>query len=80
MCFVPLGPLYLYYGCRSPAVDCLYKKEIKAMEGKGILESAKLAFSQDEKSPKVSSLTEFVFHMCFLNLTFCFSVVMRHVA
>ena len=48
----PVGPNILYFGCKKPTQDYLYREEFEEMQQQGVLTTLRLAFSR-ETSTKV---------------------------
>ena len=49
-----LGPLELYFGCRTSKFDFIYKDELTNMLEGGALDGLHTAFSREPGQPKVS--------------------------
>ena len=49
-----LGPLELYFGCRTSKLDFIYQDELVKMQGEGVLEGLHIALSREPEQPKVT--------------------------
>ena len=49
-----LGPLELYFGCRTSTLDFIYQDELTSMQKEGVLEGLHIAFSREPGQSKVS--------------------------
>jgi cytochrome P450/NADPH-cytochrome P450 reductase len=50
---VPVGATVLFFGCRQPAHDYLYRRELEGYEKDGTLSGLHVAFSREPGQPKV---------------------------
>ena len=48
-----LGPIELYFGCRTSKLDFIYKDELQEMSEGGVLDGLHTAFSREPGQPKV---------------------------
>ena len=49
-----LGPLELYFGCRTSTLDFIYQDELSNMQSRGVLEALHIALSREPGQPKVN--------------------------
>lgn len=49
----PLGPMVLVFGCRSSALDHIYREEMEQAREQGALSQVLTAFSRQPGTPKV---------------------------
>lgn len=60
------GDMLLFFGCRNPDLDHIYKEEVAQLVQEGILKNSFCAYSRDPNQPKV-----FVVSMFVVSAVFC---------